>query len=273
MSHSTDTLLFNQTNRFIASMQQLMRGIGKVSAHLHPQSLSELFLQLETVTTPALLTKTVNSIQHQLWELPAKEQALNRKRLITTLSIHVLQGTSETLRLEAASWLRLLLQAGLVTKPEEIFVTLVTATVHPRLEENKTPAVREQKALLQLIFQCFWPFRFPYPAYSWEAFPTNEVFYPLAPLLEQPDSDMQDTLMSIFAELPTLDDADILEHLLPVTLQWSQHTDVERRRRVASLLARMNMGSAQEALGRLQVDTDPLVRESAKSAAVYARRA
>lgn len=273
MSHSTGTLLFNQTNRFIASMQQIMRGMGKVSARLHPQALSELFLQLETVTTPALLTKTVNNIQYQLWKLPTKEQALNRKRLITTLSIHVLQGTSGTVRLEAASWLRLLLQAGLVTNPEEIFVTLVTATVHPLLEENKTSAVREQKALLHLIFQCFWPFRFPYPAYSWEAFPSTEVFYPLAPLLEQADSDMQDALIGIFAELPTVDDTDILEHLLPVTLQWSQHSDGERRRRVANLLARMNMESAQEALGRLQIDTDPLVRESAKSAAVYARRA
>jgi hypothetical protein len=273
MSHSTDTLLFNQTNRFIASMQQIMRGMGKVSAHLHPQSLSELLLQLESVTTPALLTKTVNRIQYQLWELPEKEQALYRKRLITILSIHVLQGTNGSLRLEAAGWLRLLLQAGLVTKPEEIFVTLVTATVHPRLEDIKTSAVREQKALLHLIFQCFWPFRFPYPAYSWEAFPATEVFYPLAPLLELTDNDIQDALIGIFAELPTVDDAAILEHLLPVALHWSQHADAERRRRVASILARVNLGSAQEALVCLQIDTDPLVRESAKNATAYARRA
>jgi len=68
-------------------------------------------------------------------------------------------------------------------------------------------------------------------------------------------------------------DAEILEHLLPVALQWSKHADPERRRRVANVLAHINQESAQEELCRLQSDPDPDVRESAKSAACYVRKA
>ena len=124
-----------------------------------------------------------------------------------------------------------------------------------------------------MIFECFWPFRHPYPVYTWQVLPTNAVFYPLAPLFDEADYATQDALMGIYGELPALDDAEILEHLLPVALQWSRHAEAERRRRVANVLARINQESAQEALCLLQSDTDPIVRESAKSAAAYVRKA
>ena len=159
-----------------------------------------------------------------------------------------------------------------MTQPEDIFVTLVTATIQVPGSDDPEK-LSEQRIYLKMIFDCFWPFRHPYPAYSWQVFPANEVFYPLASLFDHADTAVQDMLMGIFAELPSLDDKEILEHLLPVALQWASHADAEHRRRVTNILARINHMSAQEALRRLQSDTDPVVRASAKSAAGYARRA
>jgi hypothetical protein len=273
INQTTDTLLLHQSNKLITSFHTVLRGFRQILLRLFPFSIPELLVQLDEVSTPALLNTTANRIQYQLWKLPNKEQALIRKRMIATLSVHTLEGSTASLRLEAASWLRLLLQAGLVAKPEEAFVTLVTATVRERADENITTTLIERKALLSLMFQCFWPFHFPYPAYSWEEFPANKIFYPLAPLLEQADYEMQDALIGIFAELPRLDDEQIREYLLPVVLQWSEHQDPERRRRVPNILARIDQDSAREALNRLQADTDRLVRENAKNAAGYARNA
>jgi len=84
---------------------------------------------------------------------------------------------------------------------------------------------------------------------------------------------MQDMLIGIFGELPSLDDAEIQRYLLPMALQWSNHVDAERRRRVTYVLARMNCVSAQEALHRLLSDADPVVRNSAKSATGYVKKA
>jgi hypothetical protein len=240
MNQTTDTLLLHHSNKLITSYHAILRSFRQILLRLFPLSIPELLVQLEEVSTPALLNTTANRIQYQLWKLPNKEQVLIRKRMIASLSMHTLEGSTASIRLEAASWLRLLLQAGLVTKPEEIFVTMVTAIVRERAGENKTMTLEERKVLLSLMFQCFWPFHFPYPAYSWEVFPANEVFYPLAPLLEQADYEMQDALIGIFAELPRLDDEQILEYLLPVVLQWSQHNDPERRRRVPNILARID---------------------------------
>jgi hypothetical protein len=92
------------------------------------------------------------------------------------------------------------------------------------------------------------------------------VFYPLTPLLNEVDSGTYDTLFSIFAELPALDDAEIANHLLLSILTESSHTDLEHRRSVASILARMSHPQAQEALVHLQLDQHPLVSESAKTA-------
>jgi hypothetical protein len=273
MSQTTDTFFLDSQNRLITSTQNIIRGFRKLSSRYYPVTISELFTQLEEVTTPTRLTRTVNRISHLLWKVPVKEQGLLRKNLVNILSGHVLHTTDAALRLEAASWLRLLLQAGLVKQPESIFVTLVTATAQVPADDDTAGTLQEQKSLLNLIFQCFWPFRFPYPAYGWDVFPDNTVFYPLAPLINHADDEMQDVLMGIFAELPTLDDAEILEYLLPLALQWSSHADPERRRRVPNVLARIHQVCALETLRRMLTDANPAVRESAKSAVGYARSA
>ena len=79
--------------------------------------------------------------------------------------------------------------------------------------------------------------------------------------------------MSIFAELPTLDDADIATPLLPIALQWANSVDSERRRRITVVLSRMSDQEAQKALSRLQADADPVVRASARRAAENVQRA
>src|SRR5205823_2611264 len=127
-----------------------------------------------------------------------------------------LQATDAALGLEAAGWLRMFMQAGVVTQPEDIFETLVAATVLGRKSEEALDVLR---TYLKLIFDCFWPFRDPYPAYSWHLFPSNKMFYPLAPLFKLNDYETQDALIGIFAELPRLNDPEILRYLLPVVLQ------------------------------------------------------
>jgi hypothetical protein len=167
-----------------------------------------------------------------------------------------------SLRLEATRWLRLLVQAGVITQPKDVFTIFVTAVTH-------ATQVQEQRAYLKLLFECFWPFRHPYPTYTWEDFPANEVFYPLASLLAQTDLDIQSALLAIFAELPTLNDKEITDYLLPVALHWSHHSDPEYRRRITDVLARMNDACAQEALQCLIADSDPIVQANARRAASY----
>ncbi|MEO8955781.1 MAG: hypothetical protein ABI396_02340 [Ktedonobacteraceae bacterium] len=273
MSQSTETLLFERTNRFNITMQQFMRGLRKITTLFTPLPLSELLLQLEEASSPASLSRIVNKIQPILWKQSSKEQSLSRKHLVNVLTHHVLQGEDAVLRLEAAGWLRLLVQAGLVAQPEEIFVSLVTTAVRATQNGYNAASTKEQQAYLKMIFQCFWPFRYPYPAFSWQLFPANDVFYPLASLFTEADDERQDTLMSIFAELPSLDDEEIARYLLPVALQWAGDSDAERRRRIPNVLARINSVSSYEALTHLQSDADPIVRKNAKSAAGFVRRA
>jgi len=273
MSQSTETLLFKGTNRFNITMQQFMRGLRKITTLLTPLPLSELLLQLEEASSPASLSRIVNKIQPILWKQSSREQSLARKHLLNVLTNHVLQGEDAAMRLEAAGWLRLLVQAGLVAQPEEIFVTLVTVAVRATQNGYNVASTKEQQAYLKMIFQCFWPFRYPYPAFSWQLFPANDVFYPLASLFTEADDETQDTLMSIFAELPSLDDEEIAQYLLPVALQWARDSDPERRRRIPTVLARINSASSCEALAHLQLDADPIVRKNAKSAAGFVRRA
>lgn len=265
MSQSTDSLLFEQSNRLHTPLHHFIRGLRKLSSYLSPLPISELLVQLEEAATPASLTKTVNTIQTAIWKQSSSDQNLVRKHMIQVLTNHVLQHNTAPVRLEAAGWLRLLLQAGLVSQPQDIFVTLVTATVQC-LRSSDVTATKEQLAYLKMIFQCFWPFRYPYPAFSRELFPANEVFYPLAPLLAQVDYETQDTLIGIFGELSSLDDAEISRYLLPIALQWARHSDPERRRRITRILARLHTPNTNEALTRLLIDTEPVVRESAKSA-------
>ena len=279
MNQTTDSLLFNHTDRLPTSMHLIMRrihGLKKLTALFSPLPVSELLMQLEEASSPASLTSIVNKIQTVSWKQSSVEQSLIRQHMLTLLTRHVLHGKDVALRLEAAGWMRLLVQAGLVAQPQEVFVTLVTAAVNASKSEQNEPGAENAKelpTLLTLIFQCFWPFRHPYPAYKWELFPDNEVFYPLASLINHVGYEAQDTLVGIFSELPTLEDVELSRHLLPVSLQWARDTDPERRRRIANVLARINQTSTHEALSHLLSDADPAVRESAKSATVYMRRA
>ena len=261
MSQFTNTSLSGYHTHMLRAVHKLRR----LSRVLRPTSIAKLLLQLEQATTPKQLAKAVNQVQDRLWKLSEEEQYAWRERLTATLHAHVLHASQPPVRLEAAKWLRFLTQAGLVTEPQEVFVTLVTAVT--RLQTESAEVVTEQQAYLKLIFECFWPFRYRYSAFSWQMFPDTSIFYPLAPLFEKADSALQDALISIFAELPALDDAEIVDHLLPVALVWSQDSDAEHRRRIAPVLARLRLASAQEALQRLQSDPHPLVRASAKNAA------
>src|SRR5437660_8346926 len=148
MSHQTDSLLIDTPNRMPTMMQALLRGFRKLTYSLQPMSISELLAQLEEVTTPQQLTKVVNRLQYLLWKLPAKEQTALRKKMMQGLTAHVLEGTQKVMRLEAAGWLRLLLQAGLVAQPEDIFVTLVAAATSEQIANTAIDA-EERKAYLR----------------------------------------------------------------------------------------------------------------------------
>ena len=254
-------------NRLLHPLRALLQPITDI----YTASIPELLTQIQKVSTPSQLTRLVNKLQHRIWNLLPEKQALVRKQLTGVLISLVHHASKASLRLAAASWLRFFIQAAYPSQPEEIFVTLVTAAT---LNDSqcKGEDMNEQRAYLKMIFDCFWPFRYPYTAYNWEKFPDNSVFYLLAPLLSDADFYMQDILISIFSELPSLDDAEIVEYLLPVALTWSTHSNPERRRRITSILALMNNKSAQEALNRLQVDTDLTVSTSAKHAVDKVRK-
>lgn len=162
---------------------------------------------LEEAMTAHQLTKAMNKIQSSVWKLTSDAQLLANQKVTDVLSQHALNASGASLRLEAASWLRLLVQTGVVSQPEKAFVTLVTAAIHAFQADTREGA-HELTTYLKLIFESFWPFRSPYAAYLREVFPSNEVFYPLIPLLSNADADMQESLHIIFAALPTLDEAE-----------------------------------------------------------------
>lgn len=159
---------------------------------------------LEEAKTVHQLTKALNKIQSNLWKLTSNERLLASQRVTDVLSQHVLGASGASLKLVAADWLRLQIQTGVVAQPETVFITLVTAAVHAFRGDTQESA-HELRTYLKLIFESFWPFRSPFAAYPKELFPSNEVFYPLIPLLSQADTDMQESLLFIFAELPSLD--------------------------------------------------------------------
>jgi hypothetical protein len=248
--------------RLITLLQKLRRsGIGYKKTSIH-----DLLKRVQDANTAPQLTKAVNKLQEQLWVCPKAVQAAPREQLMKALQNHVLYNQQSELRIEAASWVRLLVQAGLTTQPQTDFALLVTAVT----QNNRSSS--ERLTYLKLLFECFWPFRYPYTAFSWDMFPSNDIFFPLATLLHDTNRDMQEAILAIFAELPTLDEAEIAEPLLPVALQWATHSDAECRRRVTQVLARLTAPAAQSALQRLLSDTDPIVRASAKNAMNYARK-
>jgi len=261
-----DILQFAPAGRTISPVERLLRS-ARVRFFSHRSTTpSELIRGLDEATTPAQLTKTLNRLQDALWNLSTEEQARFRKITINTLKRHVLQQNAEPLQHEAANWLRAFVQSGQVTNPTEIFVTLVTAAMQAawRGQSSNNDA---HNPYLKMIFDCFWPFRHPYQAYTWEAFPSNEVFYPLAALFAQANEATIDMLLGIFAELPSLDDQAILEPLLPVALRWAHSQNAEQRRRIAPVLGRVHNAAAQECLAELLHDRSKQVQESAREAA------
>lgn len=262
---STPLSVSGYSNRILHGTEQTLRNALRPLVHAHSRSISELLTAVEEATTPVQLTRLVNKLQVRIFKLPAQKHALWRHRLVDALTLHVLNASEAPLRTEAAAWLRLFVQTGLIFQPEEVFVTLVTATVRISAINNEE-SLNEQYEYLKLIFDCFWPYRYPYPAYTWEAFPANEVFYPLAPLLSQGNENIQDALISIYSELPTLNDEKIAEHLLPVALRWSTDDNPERRSRITNILCKMTLPAAQDALLQLQHDANPLVATSARRA-------
>src|SRR6266566_4535993 len=239
--HYSDISLPRYPNLINRLLYYPLRVLLQPITHVYPGSIPELLVQIQKVTTPNQLTDALISLVHH--------------------------ASHASLRLEAAGWLRLFVQAAYPPHPEEIFVTLVTAAIRDDGDGNV------QRANLKMIFECFWPFRYPYATYNWEKFPNNAVFYPLAPLLSHADACSQDILISIFAELPSLDDAEIAEYVLPFALKWSTDTNPERRQRITTILALMRNNAAQEALNRLQTDPHLLVSCKAKRAAEKVRRA
>ncbi len=168
---------------------------------------------LEEAKTVHQLTKAMNKIQSSLWKFTSHERLLASQRVTAALSQHVLKASGASLRLESAGWLRLLIQTGIVAQPETVFVTLVTAAIYA-FRGDAQESAHELTTYFKLIFESFWPFLSPYAAYPRELFPSNEVFYPLIPLLSQADTDIQESLLNIFAALPTLVD----HHHFPI---WS----------------------------------------------------
>lgn len=250
-------------------MHGLLRSIWKLPRYLSPPSHAMLLQQIEEATSAARLSRAVNRLQKALWKLPQEEQDTLRQLAADVLIAHVLSHGQEQLRLEAGGWLRLFVQAGMVANPIPIFVTLVTS-LERAAKCGISGSSNEQQAYLKLIFDCFWSFRSPRPAYSREVFPDNDVFYPLVALLKQADHETLDALFSIFAELPNLDDPKILDHLLPLALQWANASNSEYRRRTVYVLSRMSNSEAREALHQLQQDSDLQVRECAKNVTIFA---
>lgn len=265
-SASFGTVSYNRRldHLVLSKLKVLLRSLR----HAHTPSIAELLQHIEITSDPKHLYKSINTLQGKLWSLPVQEQTLLRERLADILAVRILQSPQRALRLEAASWLRMFTQAIYLPQPEQSFVTFVTAATRTeQIDAN------ERAAYLKMIVDCFWPFRYPYPAFTWEVFPANSVFYPLALLLSHTDQATQSLLVAIFSELPTLDEEEIAPHLLPVALQWAAHSDSEHRQRICTILARMGHPDAQAALERLQSDADPLVQSSARRAAEKEQRA
>ncbi len=244
-----------------------LKRLARSLRHAHTTSIADLLQQVESTSNPKQLSASINKLQNKLWGLPEQEQTLLRERLADILSARILQAPERSLRLEAAGWLRMFTQAIYLPQPEQSFVTFVTAATRTDLIDTG-----ERAAYLKMIVDCFWPFRYPYPAFTWEVFPANSVFYPLVSLLSHTDKAAQSLLIAIFSELPTLDEAEIAPHLLPVALRWAGDGDSERRQRICTILARISHPEAQAALEHLQSDIDPLVQSSARRAAEKEQR-
>lgn len=267
-SQSASFGIVSYNRRLNHLLTRKIKGLLRSLHHAHTTSIAELLQRIEITNNPKQLFASINTLQSKLWSLPSREQTLLRERLADILTTRILQSPERALRLEAAGWLRMFTQAAYLPHPEQSFVTFVTAATR-----SEQIDAHERAAYLKMIVDCFWPFRYPYPAFTWEVFPANSVFYALAPMLSSADEAAQSLLIAIFSELPTLDEVEIAPYLLPVALQWAAHSDSERRQRICTILARLSQPDAQAALERLQCDADPLVQSSARRAAEKELRA
>jgi len=240
-------------------MQQHIQDVVQPVFSRRATSALELLKQIAGVATPHHLNKLVNRFQSKIWGLSRDEQGLLRERLAHILSSMILQTEAPTLRLEAAGWLRLLVQAAYLSQPGFVFTTLVTAaTHHPAIE------MAERRAYLNMIVDCFWPFHQPYAAYSWEQLPPNATFLPLSALFALQDDAVEDALMTVFLQLPVINEPDLVEKILPTVLRWAASADADRRLRILPLLERMSDPAALAALQCLGNDQEQVVRINAQ---------
>jgi hypothetical protein len=257
-SRTTGLLAASYTNSYGSAIQRNIRDVVQPAFSRKAASTIELLDLIADATSPQQLNKHVNRFQGRIWNLSRDEQALLRERLAEVLSDLVLQSKMRELRLEAAGWMRLLVQAAYLSEPGSVFLTLIAAATR-----NSEFDVAECRDYLKMIIDCFWPFRQPYATYSWEKLPAIEAFSPLATLLVLNEDSIEDALVALFSQLPTLDNSEIAVALLPVVLRWAKHLDVDRRQRVISLLAGLAAADARVALEQLSFDNDPVVRHNA----------
>ena len=146
------------TTIFRFATLQVSQILARVSGH------TPLYVSIEHLAeakTAHQLTKAMNTIQSGLWRLTKDERLLLSQRVADVLSQFVLIASDASLRLVAADWLRLFMQAGVVAQPETVFVTLVTATLWA-FQRNTQESAHELSIYLTLIVESFWPFRSPY---------------------------------------------------------------------------------------------------------------
>lgn len=230
-------------------------------------SIAELLHAVSHAATPKQLNHAVNKVQERLWKIQASQDTERLRianQLIDVLSTQMLFAPSPTVRTTAASLLRMCIQMGLSSQPQTTFATFVTAIV--RMSKSASGDEQERYTYLKLLFECFWPFRDPHPAFLSQQFPSNTIFHPLAPLLDTLTFREQEMLLAIFSELPRLDGSEFTDYLLPFALQWSQHSDPQCRQSVCGILARMADEQAREALRRLTRDSEADVRARACNA-------
>ena len=170
-------------------------------------SIANLLDAVREASTARQLIRRFNVVQARLWSLGQTPERLQyTQQLVEALREQVLSAPSAKVSITAAGLLRMLLQLGGVSQPEKIFETLVRAVLQiEKNEQHSEQNAQAESALsqyLQLLFGCFWPFHYPYPAYTWQQFPPNDIFYPLVPLLDALSSRNQEMLQCIFSELP-----------------------------------------------------------------------
>jgi hypothetical protein len=261
-SRASQFLRADYPDSYSSAMQKNIRDIVQPVFSRKAATTIELLDLIAGATSAHQLNKLVNKFQSKIWSLSKDEQGLLRERLAGTLSELVLQSQAPALRLEAAAWLRLLVQAAYLAEPAAIFTTLVAAAT-----ANRSIDDAERRAYLQMLVDCFWPFRHPYAAYTWQQLPPNAAFLPLTALFELNDDAIEDTLVIVFSQLPALDEGELQAALLPVALRWAAHADAELRQRIIPLLAQLGKDAAAraalEGLGRDPVAT---VRANAQRA-------